>query len=272
MGTATAASEPFASGVARAFGGALFFAFPLLMTMEMWQFGLSMDRTRLALFMLACLPLIFGLSYFSGFRQSHGIRNAIPDSLIAIAVGFLLSATLLGLFGVLRFDQPLSSLVGMIALQAMPAAMGATLARKQLQGGRDDTGEDDPPESYTGELFLMAAGALFVAFNVAPTDEVIVISFKMSLWQTLGLIALSLMLLNTIVYHLGFAGQKRHENSLTAFMHFTVPGYAIALGISLFVLWTFGRTDGLALAEVVSAMIVLGFPAALGAALARLVV
>ena len=37
-------------GVARAFGGALFFGLPLLMPMEMWWLGFVMDRFRLALF------------------------------------------------------------------------------------------------------------------------------------------------------------------------------------------------------------------------------
>ena len=53
---------------------------------------------------------------------------------------------------------------------------------------------------------------------------------------------------------------------------YTVPGYAIALGVSLYVLWTFGRIDGDALATVAGSIVVLGFPAALGAAIARLVV
>ena len=60
--------------------------------------------------------------------------------------------------------------------------------------------------------------------------------------------------------------------SLMAFLHFTVPGYAIALGTSLFMLWAFGRTDGQALPGTVAATVVLGFPAAIGAAAARLLV
>lgn len=270
MSAAAARSEPFAGGLARAFGGGLFFAFPLLMTMEMWALGISMDRFRLALFIAAGLPLILGLAYFSGIHRVRSFRIAVSDALIATAVGFILSALLLGLFGVLQTEETLDGVVGMVALQALPAAVGAVLARKQLGGDQDPADED--PDTYAGELFLMAAGALFVAFNVAPTEEVILISYKMAVWQTLGLAALSLILLNTIVYHLGFPGQQPHENSWLAFVHFTIPGYAIALVISLYVLWTFGRTDGMALAEIVSAAIVLGFPAALGAALARLVV
>jgi uncharacterized membrane protein len=55
------------------------------------------------------------------------------------------------------------------------------------------------------------------------------------------------------------------------FLRFTIVGYAVALLISLYVLWTFGRLDGAASAEIIMAMLVLGFPAALGTAAARLI-
>jgi uncharacterized membrane protein len=45
----------------------------------------------------------------------------------------------------------------------------------------------------------------------------------------------------------------------------------VALLISLYVLWTFGRLDGAGAAETVMAMLVLGFPAAIGAAAARMI-
>jgi uncharacterized membrane protein len=51
-----------------------------------------------------------------------------------------------------------------------------------------------------------------------------------------------------------------------------VSGHALALLISLYVLWTFGRVAGTAWAEVVRMMIVLRFPAAVGAAGVRLIV
>jgi uncharacterized membrane protein len=50
----------------------------------------------------------------------------------------------------------------------------------------------------------------------------------------------------------------------------TCIGYVIALSISFYILWTFGRTDGLTFAQLLKEMIVLGFPAALGAGAARL--
>ncbi len=59
---------------------------------------------------------------------------------------------------------------------------------------------------------------------------------------------------------------------MRAFLHFTLPGYAIALMVSLFVLFIFGRIDGHWLPGMVQNIIVLGFPAAIGAAAARLLV
>ena len=41
----------FAIGLARAFGGAIIFSLPLLMTMKMWYLGSGISEIRLALFL-----------------------------------------------------------------------------------------------------------------------------------------------------------------------------------------------------------------------------
>jgi putative integral membrane protein (TIGR02587 family) len=128
---------------------------------------------------------------------------------------------------------------------------------------------------YGGQLFLMLAGALFLAFNVAPTEEVILIGFKMTPWHSLGLILASLFLLHVLVYAIGFPGQERAPEGYgiaRLFLAFTCPGYGIAMLVSFYVLWTFGRLDGAAFEVVAGSIIVLGFPASVGAAIARLVV
>jgi hypothetical protein len=51
----------------------------------------------------------------------------------------------------------------------------------------------------------------------------------------------------------------------------TIVGYAIALLISIYILWIFERTGGMSPEQVIPATIVLGFPAALGAGAARLI-
>ncbi|MFC3078450.1 TIGR02587 family membrane protein [Phenylobacterium terrae] len=274
---ASISNETYAIGLARAFGGAVLFAFPLLMTMEMWDLASSIQPVRLALFLAVSLPFLLGLSYYSGFRETFGWLDDALDALASLAVGFIAAFVLLVLFGVVTPDDSLYEAAAKTALQGVPAAIGALLARRQLRGG-EKGGPDDPEEEierregYLSQLFLMLAGALFVAFNVAPTEEVSLIAFQSSSWLTLALLGVSIVALHAIVYTVGFAGQEAHENPLQAALHYTVPGYAIALAASLYVLWTFGRTDGVPPGDVLRLGVVLAFPGALGAAAARLLV
>ncbi|MDQ3960055.1 MAG: TIGR02587 family membrane protein, partial [Pseudomonadota bacterium] len=181
-------------GLARAFGGAILFSFPMLMTMEMWWLGFYMDPLRLALFILLDIPLLVGLSYYAGFEPTSQRLADVMDAFTAYAVGFTAAGLLLVLFAIIEPGMSADEIIGKIAVQAVPASIGAMLARSQF-----------------GE-------------------------------------------------HLWFV-----------FLRFTIVGYATALLISVFILWTFGRTDGLTVGQIIQATVVLGFPAALGAGAARLI-
>jgi putative integral membrane protein (TIGR02587 family) len=270
-------NREYAYGLARAFGGAIIFALPLLMTMEMWSIGLYVHPLRLLLFIAANFLVLVFLSRFGGFERTSSLLEDCLDALAAYAVGMISSTAILWLFGLLSPQLALDELVGMIAIQAVPGSFGAMLARKQLSGGEPDEDEERAARSagYLGQLFLMLAGALFLAFNVAPTEEMVLIGYKMTPWHSLALMLASLLLLHVLVFAVGFAGQEDAPEGYGVarrFLVFTVPGYAIALAACLYVLWTFGRVDGHALHTVAGTVVVLGFPAAIGAAIARLVV
>lgn len=274
---ATITNKSYALGLARAFGGAVIFGLPLLMTMEMWMLGLSIYPMRLALFVLLNFGVLVVLSRFGGFEPTSTIGEDVLDAFGAYAVGITASTLILALFGLVGFHTSGSEFAGMIAVQAIPTSFGAMLARKQFGDGESEKEEEQKERSagYAGQLFLMLAGALFLAFNVAPTEEIILIGFKMSGWHGLALIAASVFLLHALVYAVGFPGQEEPpEGYRTArlFLGFTVPGYAIAMLVSFYILWTFGRVEGVALEVVLGSMVVLGFPASIGAAIARLVV
>jgi len=180
-------------------------------------------------------------------------------------------------FALISRDMPLDELVGMIAIQCVPASFGAMIARKQLSGGEHEEDAEQAARSagYGGQLFLMMAGALFFAFNVAPTEEIILIGFKMTAAHTLVMMLASLLLLHLLVFAIGFPGQETEpedDSLIRRVLVYTIPGYAIALLVSLYVLWTFGRIDGSAIATIAGSVVVLGFPSAVGAAIARLVV
>ena len=265
------ADETYARGLARAAAGALIFSFPLLMTMEMWEFGFHMDRVRLGLFLTVNTAVVFGLSRFTGFRDTGANwADDLLDALAAMLVGFVVAASLLALFGLFTPHMSPREVIGMVAVQAAPASIGAILANRQLQASGQGPSREDRA-GYLGQLFLMASGALFFAFNVAPTEEVILISFSMTAWNALALVSVSLLALHGLVFSVGFAGQESHEGHGPAFLHYTLAGYGVALLVSVYILWTFGRLDG-GLNDTVRSAVVLGFPASLGAAAARLVV
>ena len=272
----------FLAGIVRGGAGALLFALPMFMTMEMWELGFYMDRTRLLLLLLINLPLLIVLSHRIGFEHTSGWQQAARDAIIAYALGMVASALILSAIGVLRADQTPHEVVGMIALLAIPASIGAMLGRSQLGGQSDDDedteGEEDSVQNrettYAGELFLMAVGALFLNLNVAPTEEMILLSFKMTPWHGLAIIAASLIVMHGFVYALSFQGSHdlaEGTPSWHAFVRFTLPGYVIAGAISAYCLWTFHRTDDLGSTQVLMAIVILSFPGAIGASAARLI-
>ena len=274
---ANASNREYAIGLARAFGGALLFGLPLLMTMEMWALGFYAHPVRLLVFLAVNFLILVGLSRFGGFERTSNLFDDMLDALAAVAVAVRASAVILSLLGIVTPEMKLDEIVGKVAIQSIPCSFGAMLARKQLGGGESDADEAQATRSagYAGQLFLMLAGALFLAFNLSPTEEMLLIEVMMSPWQTLLLVLLSILLLDAFVYGVGFAGQRERRESvhrLSTFLRFTVAGYGVAILVSLYVLWTFGRTDGVELSQIPLTVAVLAFPAAIGAAIARLVV
>lgn len=264
-------SSRFLVELARAFGGAILFALPLLMTMEMWSLGFYLEPWRLILQLILIVPLLIIFSYYIGFRESFSWKEDVVDAFVALFVGFVAAAACLLLFSVLEWGMSLRETVGKIVLQAVPASIGAILAAGQL--GTKEGEQEKRARGYLGELVYMLVGALFFSLNLAPTDEMFLISLQFTPWHGLTLMAVSLTLIHAFVYQLEFQGQEDMPDNATfwsIFLRFTVVGYVIALGMSLYTLWAFGRTDGLPLAQILMMVTVLGFPASVGVAAARL--
>lgn len=265
----------FRLGLARALGGAVIFALPVLMTMEMWHLGFYMARWRLALLLVVSMPMLVGLSRISGFEETRTLVDDTVDAFVAVAVGFAGSAVVLLLLWQIGPHVAPRDMLGKVAVQAVPASIGALLAQSQL-GGTDAhrTDRSEGGNSYWDELLLMAAGALFLAFNVAPTEEMVLIAYQMPDWLLVVLVLVSIGTMHAFVYAVGFRGQEEIEQGRSvwsAFARLTIVGYAIALLISAYILWTFGRMDHVPLTLAVAMAVVLAFPASIGAAAARLI-
>jgi putative integral membrane protein (TIGR02587 family) len=260
--------------LARAAAGALIFALPLFMTQEMWELGAGHDRYRIALFLVLAIPLLTGLNWYAGFKDELDWKDALLDAFASYAVGFLVSVLCLLMLGVLELTTLSLADMGTVAIQAVPSAFGAALAQSQLQATSEDDQDRRNRTSYWGELFLMMAGALFIAFNIAPTEEVQRLTYGLESWQFPIIVLVTLLVMHAFVYGVDFSGQEtrpEHRSFMSEVVLYTVTGYVLALLICLFILWTLGRLDGHGPLPLLQMLVVLGFPAAIGAAAARLI-
>ena len=257
--------------IVRGFAGAVLFSFPMLMTMEMWSLGVSIAPVRLMLFITLHLILLVGMASYA--RQDEAIvtpRDAL-DAFAAYGVGVLASAVVLFLFDVVEPGMSAAGITRTIMIQAAPAAFGAMVAHLEIDDPAAEIGPGHP-HGFASSAFLMAVGALYLCSSLASTEEMMVIAYKMSTWQIGGLMVFSLVMMQlfdeyAIEEDLGGAGG---ESAWSVSLAMAFIGYTIALLISFYILWTFGRTEGLTFAELMKETIVLGFPAALGAGAARL--
>ncbi len=132
--------------------------------------------------------------------------------MVAFALGIVASGLILALFGLLDARDSLNDIVGKIAVQAVPAGIGALLGRSQLgSGGEEEAEEDEPGMSYGSELFMMAVGALFLNLNMAPTEEMVLISYIMTPWHALLTILCSIAVMHGFVYAVSFKGGQSLE-------------------------------------------------------------
>ena len=268
----------FLIGLARAFGGAILFSFPLFMTMEMWWNGFYMNRFRLGLFIFLSIPLLYGLSYFDGFENTNCFKEDAVDTFVALAVGFFSSAAMLLVLNLINPAMSADEVIGKISLQAVIGSLGAMFSRSLLGGDSDKERDDDDRSlttQYFGQLFLMAVGAIFLAMSGAATEEMILLAHKMTEWHALALALGTILMMHAFVYAVQFNGQEelkpKGSSMSSVFLRYTVVGYAIVLLISFYLLWSFGRADGMGTTELLKSVIVLGFPGALGAAASRLI-
>lgn len=271
----TTKSEPIPEwvGIGRAIGGSIIFSLPIMMTMEMWWIGLYIDPIRLIILILLSLPLFYGISTMVGFRKSKTVFDNLVDVLVAYAVTFVTTGLVLIAMGVITADIHFENIFCMLLLQAVPGSLGALLARDVV--GSSSLQSEALDKNYKDDLIILATGALFLAFNLAPTEEMALISYKMTSWHTLSLVVITLF----IMHAFAIASSPFSAKALTrfavhryVFIRITSAGYVIAIVICMLMLWIFESADDQNFHNMIKTAVVLGFPAGIGAAASRLII
>lgn len=258
--------------VGRAIGGAVVFCLPLMMTMEMWWLSYYIPPFRLICLLALSLPLFYGVSRIIGFTGNSGVVDNIIDVLVAYAFGFIISAFCLLLFNTISFTTPVYLSLTAITLQAIPAALGALLARSAL-GSRKHNARN--AKSISAQMIIMAVGALFLGLNVSPTEEIVLIARQMTHWHSflLFLTTLFIMLMFSVgCSYIASEKNKTIPQVIYAYARFCGSSFLVSLFVTLFLLWVFEQFQMMAPADLLAIVVVLLFPTGIGAAAAKIII
>lgn len=258
----------------RGVAGGLLFSLPMLYTQEMWRAGGLLGPERLLVGVVGTFMMLLGYNRFSGLRCDASLSEVVIDSVEELGLGLGLAALLLLVLGGLDASMSGEEVVGRIVVCGLAVAIGVSVGTAQLGGDADDGMSDDTlqPAGFAGQLALAGCGAVLVAANIAPTDEIPEIAGAIA---PLGLIALSVLTfaVGAVVLHFSeFVGAKHHTLRRNDADRVTgiLATYLISLVAAAALLWFFGRFAGDGPDMWIAQIVVLGLPTAIGASAGRL--
>lgn len=267
--------------------GGFLFGIPLFYTMEVWWIGSTANPGAMLLAIATGFIIAFLLNRTAGFRRIKDIRvvDAVMDSVESLAIGILCSTFTLVLLRELTPQVPLREALGKILFEAVPFTIGVALAAQLLQGSRtandSEVNSASPPSSSEmnatiADIGATLIGALIIAFNIAPTDEVDMLAAAIGGGWLLAMMLTSLLISYLIVFEAGFSDQQKRMQQRGIFqrpLSETIACYLVSLIAAAFMLFFFRQ---LSFADPwtmwLRNSIILGFPATIGGAAGRLAV
>ncbi len=266
--------------VVRGVCGGLLFGIPLLFTMELWEIGAVATPLEVAGVLGITCVVVALLIQVAGFRRSPDVRwtDVLTDTVKAVAIGLICTAGALVLLGEIDAATPLAEAVGKIAYETAPFCLGVAVARHVFHDGRDqadDKGEADQAHPTLADLGATAIGALFLASNIAPTEEIPMLTSGMGPAGLLAVMVATLVVSYAIVYVAGFGDEEKRRQQQGVLQHpltETAVAYVLALGMAALMLLFFGGLTQVPAAWALGQVVVLGLPAAIGGAAGRVAI
>ena len=285
---------------ARGVAGGLLFSLPLLYTMEMWELGLVTEPPRLLIGLGFGFVMLLGYNRYAGLHCDASLSEVVIDSVEELGLGLVLAAVLLSLLGSIDVGTRMPELMGKVVIEGIAIAIGVSVGTAQLgvesedddeDSDEDEDSDDDDRESaacvaqapvqdvserepvrFLGQMTLAVCGAVLIATNVAPTEEIEVIARSLTIVHELGLTALTLAIGALVLYASEFRGSRLHvlHQKRTDVLFGTLATYLVSMCTAAGLLWFFGRFEDNGLAFCLTETIVLGLPTAIGASAGRL--
>lgn len=269
----------------RGITGGLLFSLPMLYTMELWWIGFISGPLPLLLYFVVGLFILMVYNHYVGLRSDHSLWEGLVESIEEMGLAILLTFFILWVTQRITPQMSIDEISGKIIVEAVTVAIGISVGKSQLGSNNEDDGSDDEDDKdeignldgahILRTINISLCGAILIASNIAPTEEIVVIALEAPVIKLLIIALLSIGIGGAVLYHINFTGAKKWvaqpTNKWDVFSG-TIIMYAVSLTASAFMLWFFGRFEDASLYAKVAETVVLGFPAALGASAGRLLI
>ena len=275
--------------------GGFLFGIPLLYTMEVWFIGSYVQPPILLGVFSITFIIIFLLNRIEGFRpqESDTLPGAIAETVETLAIGIICATLMLLILKRIDFETPLTETLGKIIFEGIPFALGVTFSRSLISGDPEtdldarksskNTTDNQRTNSRKivwkdtiADFSATLIGALFIAFSIAPTDEITVLAATADAWRLLIIMGASLFISYGIVFASNITNyqQRRQQQGLFQTPQSeTVISYLISLIAGMLMLWFFQK---IAFSDPwliwLRYSIILALPASIGGAAGRLAV
>jgi len=258
------------SDYARGGIGGFLFSLPLLYTMEVWWKGFIVSPETFLIYMILTFVILLGYNKYAGIHKESTVKEILFESVEEMGMGFIIAFLILFLIGQIDFvSMSYMEILGKVIMESMLVAIGISVGKAQL--GQGDGNGAQGSNGKTGEAVLAFCGCILIAGNIAPTEEILIIAYLVGPIDQLFLVLISLLLGYLILYSSGFKGTGKGSEEAKFEIYFDVMvAYVIAMLTSALILWLFGRFDQVAFDVALGRIIVLSFPAMLGACAGRL--
>lgn len=247
-------------------------------TMESWWLGWTLPAWLLLTYVVVGLGVVLAITRNVSFRESeqnqgaqqkNPLRTAVTDFAELVLQSLVVGYVMLLVFGVIELGESWIIVARLGLVEVVPLGFGAALANELLSGEREPSSD-----SLTNDLATFAVGALFIASTIALTDEVAKIAAYMDWTRAAVLIVLSLLVVYLMLYELGLQGEADRLRGRGSLMRFgqTFLVYGVGLAVGFLLLAGFGYVTDSTLPVVVQLLVVVAFPASLGASAAQVVI
>jgi putative integral membrane protein (TIGR02587 family) len=270
--------------------GGFLFGIPLLYTMEVWFIGSDIEPPILLSSLAVTFTIVLLLNQIEGFRPQENVTilENIAETIETLAIGMTCAALMLIVLQEINGQTSLSEALGKIVFEGIPFSVGVAFSRSLLSKGAE-TDSDNNNQSVqsskqqaivwkdtVADLIAATIGSLFVAFSIAPTDEIDMLAASASSGWLLIMMLTSLL----ISYSIVFASKiTNYQNRLQQSGIFqspkseTIISYLVSLLTGILIMWFFHKlTFSDPWFMWLRHGIVLGLPACIGGAAGRLAV